>query len=724
MTNKQTPIYAQRRILRQLEKRWTWLETVLNRFSTVTEKARPYNPFYHLGTLIIFLLIVLTITGLYLTIFYRPGVERAYQSVIGMESVWIGSLMRTVHRYASDGLLILTFFHALKMFLSDRFWGSRWLAWISGWVLLLLFWIIGLLGYWLVWDTGAQWLTEYFMNLVRGPFAYSFLGTDVASATFSLFVIVLFLHIFLPVLLVVGIIVHVLRLTRAKYWTPRWLMIMSVVALVLLSFIRPVGEGAPADLFKLTNQVQVDLWYLGFLPLTDQFGNPAFWMISLLLLLIAVALPWLRRGLHNGPAVVIESNCTGCAACARECPFEAIDMVQRDDETEYSSLAVVHPNLCTGCGICVGACPDVAIELDRLHSPVMRQDLRRTLVQAQADETPTITVFACDRHVALGTLPPLTEPQPMASAIAGIDGSIPLLQAKQSPRVNVGFWPDSQNNYHAVMTCEVPCTGMLHPDWASETIEAGGAGAIVVSCPGHDCPYREGPNWIRNRLARRRTLRTGNTHFLELAPGNKVAVLSLWSKMIGDEAQAASAQQAVTVVGKTRIDVPEPTVGGHLRHLLPGFVILLVVFFLSTLIYRPFETASVTHEAQIRLVMNHSGQLLNTTSNLSSDVLNKLPDNVDPSQVLGGERFPVQIRLIVDGETVSESVYKAGGLRHEGSIYAIETWNTTPGEHDVEIWLNDNDADWRLVFEGVVAVPSEGVAGLFYDRVLGMFELQ
>ncbi|MCP5097802.1 MAG: 4Fe-4S dicluster domain-containing protein [Chloroflexi bacterium] len=723
MTNKQTPIYSQRKLLRWFEKQWTSLEGVINRFSTVSEKTRPYNPFYHTGTLLIFLLIVLTVTGLYLTIFYRPGTELAFQSVSDMNSFWLGSLMRTVHRYASDGLLIVTFVHALKMFFSDRFWGSRWLAWISGWAILVLFWIIGLMGYWLVWDTGAQWLTEYFIELVHGPFAYSFLETDVASSTFSLFVIVLFLHIFVPILLVVGVIVHVLRLTRAKYWAPRWLMGASVLALVILAILNPVVEGEPANLFLLTGQVQVDWWYLGFLPIAQQFGNPVFWTISLVLLLIAIALPWLWGGQHDGPAVVIESNCTGCAACARECPFDAIDMAERDDATEYISLAVVKPNLCTGCGICVGSCPDVAIELDRLHSPVMRQDLRRTLVRAEADDKPTITVFACDRQATLGTLPPLANPQSAAAAMPGLDGSIPLLQAKQSPRVNVGSWPDSKNEHHAVMTCVVPCTGMLHPNWATETIDAGGAGAIVVSCPGHDCAYREGPNWIRNRLHRRRTLRKGNTHFLEVAPGNQEAVLSLWGKMIGDEAQAASAKQAVTVVGKSK-EVASPSIGQQVRYLLPGFVILLVVFFLSTLIYRPFESPTIADEAKIRLVINHSGQLVNTAANLSADVLEKLPDNVDPSQVLGGERFPVKIRLVVDGEIVSESEYEAGGLRNEGSIYAIEAWETTPGEHHIEIWLNDNDAEWWNAFDGIVDVPSGGVTGLFFDRIEKMFEVQ
>ena len=175
--------------------------------------------------------------------------------------------------------------------------------------------------------------------------------------------------------------------------------------------------------------------------------------------------------------------------------------------------------------------------------------------------------------------------------------------------------------------------------------------------------------------------------------------------------------------GKSK-DTSSPSFGQQVRYLLPGFVILLVVFFLSTLIYRPFETSTIADEAKIRLVINHSGQLVNTAANLSADVLDKLPDNVDPSQVLGGERFPVQIRLVVDGEIVLETVYEAGGLRNEGSVYAIETWDTVPGEHDIEVWLNDNEAEWWIAFDGVVDVPSGGVTGLFFNRIEQMFEVQ
>ncbi|GJM41317.1 MAG: hypothetical protein DHS20C20_15990 [Ardenticatenaceae bacterium] len=717
---KQSSIYPRRRGLRALERGAAWLERLVNQFGTVNERIRPYNPFYHLGTLAIFLLIVLTITGVYLTIFYRPGVDRAYASVAGMSATWLGSLMRTVHRYASDALIVVSLLHALKTFFSDRFSGSRWLAWLSGWVLLALFWSIGLMGYWLIWDQPAQWVTEYFIQLMQGPFAYTFFGGQIESSTFSLFVIVLFLHIFLPILLIIGVLIHLLRLARATYWAPRWLMIGTVVVLLLLSLWRPLQLALPADVNVVVRQVPLDWWYLGFLPLAEQVGDGWFWGTAVFMLVAVIAFPWLFPARHDGPAVVIDQNCTGCSACAHECPYTAIEMVERHDDTGFNMLAVVKPTLCTGCGICVGACPDKAIELDRLHSGVIRQDLQRTLGLAQAEGEAAIAVYACERHDALGTLPPLSQPEPLAEANVMIGGSIPLLQAKLPPRINVGSWEDEQGQPRPVITCVVPCTGMLHPNWAAETIEAGGAGAIVVSCPANDCSHREGPHWIANRLKRRRTLRKGNVHFWELAPGSRQQVLALWRQMVGDGAETHSVGPSVTVVGGETA-VSSPSRFAFLRHSFVGLIILFVTF-LGSIWLTPMTATSYPDAGQIRVVINHGGQVIADVSDLSADILEKLPENVDPAQVLGGERLPVHLRVSVDGEIVIEESYEARGLRREGAIYGLESWWGEPGEHAVSIWLKDDETEWRTVFDDTVTVPKDGVVRLLYNPERDFFE--
>lgn len=48
-------------------------------------------------------------------------------------------------------------------------------------------------------------------------------------------------------------------------------------------------------------------------------------------------------------------GCLGCGTCARECPFDAIDMV--------NGLAVVNKDKCTACRKCVAVCPKKIIEM-------------------------------------------------------------------------------------------------------------------------------------------------------------------------------------------------------------------------------------------------------------------------------------------------------------------------------------------------------------------------
>lgn len=705
---KQRPVYAARRPLRRLEAAWGRLESRIDRLSTLAARLRPYNPLYHLGQLTIFLLIYLTLTGVYLTLLYRPGETRAFESVAAISATWFGSIMRTSHRYAADALILVAFLHAGKAFLSDRFWGSRWLAWVSGWIIVLLFWAVGTMGYFLVWDDAAQWLTQYSLDRLGGSFTLAFLGPDSAARTFSFFIIILFLHVFMPLILALGVLVHVLRLARARYWAPRWLMISSALLLVLLSLALPVANGAPADVNRMLGRMTIDWWYLGFLPLIDWLGDPLFWGLSFLVIGLIIALPWLLRGQHLGPAQVINASCTGCALCARECPYDAIEMVHRDDETKFASLAVVKPNACTGCGVCVAACNDDAIELQALHSRVVRQDLRRAVRRADPARAPVV-IYTCDRHAALGTLPQLTP----AAALPALDlrAAGASVQPGLPPRVETGTWPDHAGQPQPVMTATVPCMGMLHPNWAVETINAGAAATIMVTCPAHDCAYREGPQWVEHRMHRKRTLRSGSVHHIELAPGSRQPLLGLWNQVLAAQPGDPPLPTAIS----QQKDTPPPRVAllGQGRRLAPGLALLLITLVLALLPIRPAGSAPVTGE--LHVLLNHDNALLTQTNNLPPKIAAKLPPNVDPAMILGGERFPVDLLIRIDGETLAQRSYRPSGLRREGASQATEKWPIAAGSHQVQIDLRDDGAVWRTVFDATLDFGVGESVNLYYE---------
>ena len=64
-------------------------------------------------------------------------------------------------------------------------------------------------------------------------------------------------------------------------------------------------------------------------------------------------------------SVVIEENCIGCGSCADVCPFNAIELVEREksfeDITILTKKSSVNSALCKGCGSCGVQCPNSAI---------------------------------------------------------------------------------------------------------------------------------------------------------------------------------------------------------------------------------------------------------------------------------------------------------------------------------------------------------------------------
>lgn len=119
-----------------------------------------WNPFYQLGALGWFYYWVVVISGIYLYIFFDTGVTQAYESLeyLTHEQWYAGGIMRSLHRYASDALVVMMMVHLLREFAMDRFRGPRWFAWFTGVPMLWLVFAAGISGYWMVWDQLAQYI--------------------------------------------------------------------------------------------------------------------------------------------------------------------------------------------------------------------------------------------------------------------------------------------------------------------------------------------------------------------------------------------------------------------------------------------------------------------------------------------------------------------------------------------------------------------------------------
>src|SRR5678815_889249 len=69
---------------------------------------------------------------------------------------WAGGVLRSVHRYASDGVVLTMLLHMAHHWAFDRYRGFRWFSWVSGLALLWLVYVAGINGYMLPWDRLAK----------------------------------------------------------------------------------------------------------------------------------------------------------------------------------------------------------------------------------------------------------------------------------------------------------------------------------------------------------------------------------------------------------------------------------------------------------------------------------------------------------------------------------------------------------------------------------------
>jgi len=92
------------------------------------------NPIAQLGALGFFFFWIVAVSGIYLFIFFDTGIERAYQSVEWMSNAhWYhAGVMRSLHRYASDLMVVMVACHLLREFAYDRYRGARWFSWFTG----------------------------------------------------------------------------------------------------------------------------------------------------------------------------------------------------------------------------------------------------------------------------------------------------------------------------------------------------------------------------------------------------------------------------------------------------------------------------------------------------------------------------------------------------------------------------------------------------------------
>ncbi len=316
------------------------------------------NPLYQLGAISFFLFWVIAASGLYLYAFFETGVAGAYASVeaITHRQWWAGGILRSLHRYASDALVLTMLLHMLRMFAFDRLRGFRWFSWLTGVVLVWLVYASGINGYMLPWDQLGQfvitasfewldWLPSFGGTLMRN-FIYA------RSVNDRFFSLLAFMHIGIPLLVLLLMWVHVQRVPKARTNPPRPIMLSLLATLLLLALVAPaLSQGGAANMAVAVGRLRFDWFYLALLPLFYTWPMGQVWALVGVASALLVLLPWWppRRRRQATGAFVLEVH--GADGGARPLPVRAGETLLEAGLREGLAL----PNECRngGCGVCL-----------------------------------------------------------------------------------------------------------------------------------------------------------------------------------------------------------------------------------------------------------------------------------------------------------------------------------------------------------------------------------
>ena len=305
-----------------------------------------FNFWYYFGSLAFVVLVIQVVTGIFLTIHYKPDAELAFASIeYIMRDVPWGWLMRYMHSTGASMFFVVIYLHMFRSLIYGSFRSPRELVWIIGMVIFVTLMAEAFMGYLLPWGNMSYWGAQVIISLfgaipfvgeglaewIRGDFVVS----DATLNRFFAFHVVL-----LPLLLVLLVYLHIVALHKVgsnnpdgveikkrkdaegkpldgipfhPYYSVKDLFGVAVFLVIYLSIVFFVPEFGgwflekdnfePANILQ-TPQDIVPLWY--FTPfysilraVTWEFlpGGAKLWgvMAMGLSLILLFFLPWLDR---------------------------------------------------------------------------------------------------------------------------------------------------------------------------------------------------------------------------------------------------------------------------------------------------------------------------------------------------------------------------------------------------------------------------------------------
>ena len=196
------------------------LTKVLEEHVTKYYAPKNFNFWYYFGSLALLALVIQILTGIFLTMHYKPDTGLAFASVeYIMRDVDWGWLIRYMHSTGASMFFIVIYLHMFRALLYGSFKGPRELLWIIGMVLYVALMAEAFMGYLLPWGNMSYWGAQVIISLfdavpLIGPPLAEWVRGDfvISDATLNRFFA---FHVILIPLLLAGLVfVHIVALHK------------------------------------------------------------------------------------------------------------------------------------------------------------------------------------------------------------------------------------------------------------------------------------------------------------------------------------------------------------------------------------------------------------------------------------------------------------------------------------------------------------------------------
>ncbi len=686
--------------------------------------SEKYNPFYYLGALTVFTLLVLVVTGIYMFIYYSPSVDTVYESVKYVnDEAFLGSLTRSVHQYASDLMIVLCILHMVRVFVQDKYRKYRWIAWVSGVVMLFATLVEGVIGHIMTWNTRSQFIVTQTAELIA---ALRVFGDDLprafaAESLLSIWImwILLALHILIPIAFIFLIYIHLSRISRSRFLPPRPLMIATVAFLVIFSLLFPVKMLEKADLFMIPAVEEVDWFYLFMTPFIEDMSPYVVWGGTTVIFFFFVGVPWYRKSLKVDVADLELDKCTGCSACAKDCPYEAIFMRPRTDGLPYKMESKIIESRCAGCGICVGSCDFGGMNLTDLRLLTLESEMD-TLLQTKLPDgsAPYLGIF-CQNS--------LTDPK--------------FFDLKKSTLVDEP----------RLRIISAPCAGLVGPSFVRKALEKGAGGVVVAACRTNDCHYREGNIWLKDRLQGKRVPKlhlkeeTRPVVALSFSSVESDAFLQQTKGLIdswqGKELQPHKRGQYQTVTARQKgvsalvlagvfsiflffyfWGVVDPWKQGPLPLKDTG-MLRINYFHLSDVV----SCGTENYQEGIEKVREQVNQMTRKDNVSAQGQTQEVSSNLVSAILCPRERVPVQLKVMLNDKSLLDKKFNPSGISNDGLTYVSHNLKIPVGSHRLSINMVDSASPSRqqgIDFVKEIHVKDKQIVFIDFNEKLGKFYIR